>query len=318
MKRLIYRHWDLIRYDDMKIITTTLSLMLFSMAFGQAGAATPTFVASPRVEKNPNPKVPLAAIVKFESSEPVTTRLTVTDGDRKWALEYPPERDSKAGLPVVGMKYGRAHLINVTITNRDGESATAKTTLEFSTPSKPTDPTLVPPVKVISSDPGRMEPGYTLASLRRNLPFRRQRGGARAGATFGLLAAFDPEGEIVWSYYAGARISDVEPLANGNILYLTTDFTAVEIDLLGNTVGEWYAADRPAEKGSGIGIPTLTMHHEIDELPNGNLLVMGTEMREFDNWYTSETDPDAPRSRQNVTITRSKNCGRLRIMPSID
>ena len=42
------------------------------------------------------------------------------------------------------------------------------------------------------------------------------------------------------------------------------------------------------------------MHHEIDELPNGNLLVMGTEMREFDNWYTSETDADAPRQRQNV------------------
>ena len=125
-------------------------------------------------------------------------------------------------------------------------------------------------------------------------------GGARAGASFGLLAAFDHDGEIVWSYYGDARISDVEPLANGNILYLTTDFTAVEIDLLGNTVGEWYAAGRPAGKGPGIGIPTLTMHHEIDELPSGNLLVMGTEMREFDNWYTSETDPNAPRSRQNV------------------
>ena len=42
------------------------------------------------------------------------------------------------------------------------------------------------------------------------------------------------------------------------------------------------------------------MHHEIDELSNGNLIVMGTELREYDNWYTSETDPDAPRARERV------------------
>lgn len=83
----------------------------------------------------------------------------------------------------------------------------------------------------------------------------------------------------------------MEPLRNGNILYLTTDFRAIEIDLLGNPVGSWYAAQRPQGEADGIGIPTLSMHHEIDELANGNLLVMGTELREFDNWYTSETDP---------------------------
>jgi hypothetical protein len=44
----------------------------------------------------------------------------------------------------------------------------------------------------------------------------------------------------------------------------------------------------------------IVANHEIDELANGNLLVMGTELREHDNWYTSETDPDAPRSRQKV------------------
>ena len=278
-------------------------LFLLCFSTSRALAATPSFITSPTIEQNPNPRVPLAAIVKFAGSEPVTTTFTVSDGNREWKLKYPPGRDKKAGLPVVGMKYGRSHEISVAITNADGETSTAEAVLTFSTPEKPDDPTLVPPVKVIKSDPKRIEPGYTLASLRRNLPRRgnpRGGGGARAGASFGLLAAFDHDGQIVWSYYGDARISDVEPLENGNILFLTTDFTAVEIDLLGNKVGEWYAADRPAGKGSGIGIPTLTMHHEIDELPNGNLLVMGTEMREFDNWYTSETDPEAPRERQNV------------------
>ncbi|MEM0925278.1 MAG: aryl-sulfate sulfotransferase [Planctomycetota bacterium] len=275
-------------------------LLLLLVVVGRARASHPVFQSVPQVEKNPNPRVPLAAIVTFTPSEPVTTRLVVTEGDRKWVLEYPPERDPADGLPVIGMKYGREHRISVTVTNQAGESSTSKTVLVFATPKKPTDPTLIPPVRVLVSDPDRMEPGYTLASIRRNLPLRDRRDRARAGASFGLLAAFDHQGEIVWSYYGDARISDVEPLSNGNILFLTTDFTAVEIDLVGNTVAEWYAADRPAGEGRGVGIPSLTMHHEIDELPNGNLLVMGTEMRAFDDWYTSESDPDAPRSRQNV------------------
>ena len=259
----------------------------------------PKFTVSPNVEPNPNPRVPLAALVKFQSAEPVSTVVSVQEGDRTWTLKYPPERDAGMGLPVVGMKYGKSQQIRVTITNASGESTTSNA-LSHKTPAKPNDPARIPPVKLIASEPDRMEPGYTLCSLRRNLPSRRPGGGARAGAAFGLLAAFDSSGEIVWSYYADARISDVEPLANGNILYLTTDFRAVEIDLLGNAVAQWYAANRPQGESAGIGIPTLTMHHEIDELPSGNLLVMGTEIRQFEDWYTSETDPGAPRDRQNV------------------
>ena len=145
-----------------------------------------------------------------------------------------------------------------------------------------------------------MEPGYTLLSLRRVLPRLQGQRRRRMGATFGLLAAIDHNGEIVWNYQSDARISDVEPLSNGNFAFVTTDNRATEIDVLGNRVGHWYAADRPRGEADAIPIPTLTMHHEIDELSNGNLIVMGTELREYDNWYTSETDPDAPRNRERV------------------
>ena len=48
-------------------------------------------------------------------------------------------------------------------------------------------------------------------------------------------------------YQSDARISDVEPLRSGNILYLTTDFRAIEIDLLGNQVGKWYTYTNDGE-----------------------------------------------------------------------
>ena len=42
------------------------------------------------------------------------------------------------------------------------------------------------------------------------------------------------------------------------------------------------------------------MHHSFTELPNGNFLVVSGELREIDNYYTSETDRNAPRKRQKV------------------
>ena len=122
----------------------------------------------------------------------------------------------------------------------------------------------------------------------------------RMGATFGLLAAIDHHGEIVWSYQSDARICDVEPLRNGNFVFVTADNRATEVDVLGNRVGHWYAADRPQGETDDIPSPTMTMHRDIDELSNGNLTVMGTEIRECDDWYTSETDSAAPRKRHRV------------------
>ena len=83
----------------------------------------PTFETQPSIRPNPNPAVPLAAIVSFETARPVQTTLSVSDGERQWALEYPADRNPAEGLPVVGMKYGRAHRIGVRITSSRGDTA---------------------------------------------------------------------------------------------------------------------------------------------------------------------------------------------------
>ena len=45
---------------------------------------------------------------------------------------------------------------------------------------------------------------------------------------------------------------------------------------------------------------TQSFHHEIDELPNGNIIVLSSEWKEVDNYYTDEYDENAPRQRQKV------------------
>ncbi|MEM7145245.1 MAG: aryl-sulfate sulfotransferase [Verrucomicrobiota bacterium] len=275
------------------------SFLLTALLVTPALATPPTFTTDPDIRQNENPAAPLAAIVTFETNEPVATSLTITEGERTWTINYPIDQSPAEGLPVAGFKYDRDQSVSVTIENADGETTTLDSPLGFHSAPKPTAPNSIPPTRVITSLPEKMEPGFTLASLRRN-QVPRPAGGSRFGAGFGLLAAFDHDGEIVWSYESDARISDVEPLPNGNFLFLTTDFQAVEVDLLGNKVGHWYAGERPQGPADGIPIPVITMHHEIDQLANGNLLVMATEVREYDDWYTSETDPDAPRKREKV------------------
>ena len=91
----------------------------------------PTFQTQPTIRPNPNPAVPLAAIVSFETAQGVQTTLTVSDGEREWTLEYPADRSPAEGLPVVGMKYGKSHQIGVRITNSQGETSESPATAEL-------------------------------------------------------------------------------------------------------------------------------------------------------------------------------------------
>ena len=280
---------------DISKAIALLAIAIVSVACSQS----PSFVAGPVLEPNPNPAVPLAAVLEFEAFAPVTALIEVTDGDHKWQLEYGPEHDPTAGLPVVGMRPDRRHEIRVSIRSAGGAEVAFPDVLEFQTPSLPELGVDFPPIEVAVSKPAEMEPGVTLFNPRRRKVGRGQ-DVADFNAAFGMLAALDSAGEVVWYYKVDSRISDFEKSSNGNLIFVTADFRLIEIDWLGNTLNQWYAAGRPQGATDGIAVDTLTFHHEIDEMPNGNILVLSAESREIDNYYTSEYDENAPRKRQKV------------------
>lgn len=255
--------------------------------------AAPVFTDPPKIVPNPNPAAPLAAVLTFKTGKPVRTAIEISDGANRWNLEFPAERVPEKGLPIVGMRPARKHQLRLTI--RDGKSK-ATQTLEYTTPPLPTNPSEFPPLKITVRKPARMEPGYTLFSPRRN-----RAGDLRFGAGYGMLLAIDDAGEVVWYYRANSRISDLQRLRNGNIAYITQDYRVTEIDMLGNVVRQWYASRRPQGPFAGAApVDTTTFHHEVDELPNGNLVALGSEVRTLDNYFTSETDAAAPRKTQKV------------------
>jgi hypothetical protein len=283
-----------------------------------AGAATVVaadFTVAPTLVPNPNAEVPLAALVRFSADGPVRTRLTVSQGSRTWHVDFGPEADAVKGLPLIGFFPGKRHEIHVAIRDAAGHESVAPDMLSFAAPPLPAEATEFPPIQVKSATPTQMEPGWTLLSLR-----RQRRGGGAGGrgvagagtrgsgppgepifATgYGLILALDEHGEVRWYYRSTNRTADVHRLRNGNIAFVTNDSRLVEIDLLGNVQGDWYAARRPQGPGTSTPVDALTIHHSFEELPNGNFLIVSGELREIENYYSSETDRSAPRRRQKV------------------
>jgi len=257
----------------------------------------PKFVRPPEVLPNRNPRAPLAAVLKFTADRPVETVLTISDGTHSSRLVHGFSRSPEKGLAVAGMRPARKHTISVVIRDKSGKQAKAPNLLEYTTPPLPTAEGDFPPIRIRAPLRDKMEPGVTVVSVRRQAPGRPDN---PASTRFGMILAVDAAGEPVWYYQHDARISDFERGPDGNLFICTLDYEIVEVDLLGNTAAKWHAAGRPQGAGDGIPVDTMTFHHEIDVLPNGNLVVLGTELREIPNYYTSETDANAPRKTQKV------------------
>lgn len=246
----------------------------------------PRFTTNPTINPNPNPAVPLAAIVKFTASEAVLTTLDVSDGKNEWQLQFESVKQPAAGLPVVGMRPDRVHQIRVSIRDGAGKSATFPTVLQFKTPPLPGGKNAFPPIRVATAVKGRVEPGFTVISARKE------------GGQYGNLVAVDEEGVPVWYYLSGRAPSDFQKLPNGNILVMLVDQRVREIDVLGNVVAEWFAARRSEGAASGVGVDALSLHHDIEMLPSGNFVALSTDRRAVKNFFTSEEDEKAVRKDQ--------------------
>lgn len=100
------------------------------------------------IQIRPNKTVPLSAIVSFESDCPVATTLTISDGKNQWTLDYDTDRNPADGLPVLGMRAGRAHTISISTQKIGGSRVVVLDPLPFVTPPLPQDPLVFPPMQV--------------------------------------------------------------------------------------------------------------------------------------------------------------------------
>jgi hypothetical protein len=74
----------------------------------------------------------------------------------------------------------------------------------------------------------------------------------------------------------------------------------------GKTRIVWHAANHPDEEANArvpegsIAVAAETFHHDIQEMPSGNLLALSTELRRIEDYPTAFDSPDAPRAPASV------------------
>ncbi|MDA0241305.1 MAG: aryl-sulfate sulfotransferase [Proteobacteria bacterium] len=256
------------------------------------------FTTEPHIEKHPNDAVPLVAMVYFKADGKAATTLEIDNGKKKRSVTFDETHDPEQGLPVIGMRANSEHWVTV----KTGDADAVK--LTYCTPPLPENPREMPNIELVTSKADEMAPGWTILSIRRR-PITRAIWMTQKQFEFqnrwSLLVILDEEGEVVWYYRADSRIAGVHRLQNGNLFYHHVNFRSIEMDLCGNVVKRFHATNRPfGPVENSIGIEAQSLHHQPHEMPNGNYLALTANAREIENYYTSETDPDAPRATQKV------------------
>ena len=286
-------------------IKRLLNLLIFStLMLTNLLWSAPNFRNTPELVPNPNPAAPLAGVLSFKASGPVNTRIIGSTEGHRFELEYGAEKNSAKGLPVVGMRADKTYTITVHISDSSGQTTYGEP-LSIQSPPLPNRPELMPRIETKILRGEVMQDGFTLFNPRRVIPQAVENAKSEAStfnSSFGMLAVVDAEGEVIWYYHSDSRITDYRPISNGNIVFITSDNRLIEIDSLGNTVASWVAKNRPDGPPTDDSIPVdaQTFHHSFQEYPNGDFLILTTEIRELPNYYTSETDVNAPRKTQRV------------------
>ena len=270
---------------------STVSLALIT-ALSAACSSPPPVIRGMELDLTPSEAVPLAAQVRFQTDRPTRVGLEFDDGERRWSVDTGVPVGTYHVVPILGMRPDRTHTVRVVATDEDGGTVMWPP-LEITTEPLPDD---FPPIEVRVSQPDRMEPGVTMFEPSYSSEDESER-------DYYLLVAVDDAGEVVWYYKAEHSVGDARRLQNGNLLYRSGRAGQLyEIDMLGNLVSEWHANRAPEDEvgANSIHVDTETFHHEAFETASGNILTLSSEIRTYEEYPTSDTDPDAEKSTSEV------------------
>lgn len=206
-----------------------------------------------------------------------------------------PVGDDRSEVPVVGMRAEQSYQVVITASNDRGEVTQE---LDWTTGALPDD---LPPITLEAADAERAQPGVTVFNV---MSFAEVPEGGEL-PDGGYIVAVDGEGHVVWYHRMPLQLLDVDATSRGTFLVTAGETAIHEIDLLGRTVREW--AGRIATDGRGTdlnGRPLVgddpqsveidSAHHEVLELPNGNVLTLSTELFQIDQADAERLCPESP------------------------
>ena len=266
-----------------------LLLLAGALAVSCAG---PPVASDVTLTPNPNPDAPLAGILSFTSDRPVVPTLVIEDGEHREDVTPDVEPRTEHETLVLGLRPGRIHTVTVTLRDVRGRE-TVLDPLEIETPPLPDD---FPPIALTHPRSGALEPGVTMLSI-----FRWTAPG-EDDPEWGVAAAVDDDGEVVWYLKKDWPVEEPRRARNGNLIFGgKKDGRFFEVDMLGNIVQEWHSAGVVLEEveDSSRPVDTDMFHHDVIELPSGNFLAIGLEVSTFED-FPLELPPGGKRGKADV------------------
>lgn len=231
-------------------------------ANADTGAPTPVTIESLSLTNNPNST--LSGFLDLETSRPTYVTITATSGGHSFELNYDGQPLADHQLTLIGFRADRTYQLDIRATTEDGAEVGDQVTFQ----SGPL-PANFAPIEVTTQAPDRNQQGAYLFNLTRWTPV--------IDNSWGYLVMLDTDGEVVWYYRPPNRAQDVDVLPNGNLLFNTSQSNIIEINLAGQIVDQWSAEQ--------VGVDYF--HHEVEQLPNGNLVTMAPELRTINGYGDS-------------------------------
>lgn len=266
------------------------------------------FSSHPKVIPERYPRTPLVRTVQFSLKGNGSSiapegqcHITIKGSAESWRLVN-RLKDLQLGaredrlfqyeLDLYGLKADTHYDIDLEVnTSSLTQPLQASTTLR----TKPVSP-LFPQFELRAAVPEKMEPGLTLFNLIRwenDLP----------DSDFGAIVAIDEAEEIRWSYQAPHLIFIVRQLSNGNLLYGYGNRTdgLIEIDLRGNVVRQWDAANLERQVAEhAIPVEVDSFHHDVIPVAEDRFIALSTSLEFVSNYYSPDYSPRSRIPRANL------------------
>ncbi|MFN7956550.1 MAG: aryl-sulfate sulfotransferase [bacterium] len=223
----------------------------------------------------PNPYSVLSATITFDTSLSATPSVEVNGPSGSWTVPTSGILTTSPGFKhkaiILGLKLGDSYTFTLRATRPSG--TVSSSSLAFTAGPLPADMP-APPITVLTSNTAEMQPGVTM--------FADNRGNGPIGVFItSTIYGVDAGGNLVWYYrptYQG--VADVHRLSNGHFTYVAAG-KVIEVDMMGNIINAW----------SGATFGVTGFHHFADELPGGNMVSLGSELRTYGPYSDGNTYP---------------------------
>ncbi|MBU5465315.1 aryl-sulfate sulfotransferase [Virgibacillus sp. MSJ-26] len=236
----------------------------------------------PFIKVDPYDTSPLSALIMFETDEPMQVRVTtgIDEGEEE-IVKLWDEPNTSHEIPVLGLYPGEENTVKIEVIDEDNQAEEAEVVIE-------TDP--LPDdfldTELVKAEPDKMENGLTFI-----VP------------TSGYLYAVDDQADVRWYSSLRSRLIFTR-LSNGNFVQTTRADDAdqynelLELDMLGKI----YNAYNIEVEGYDEEKDNL-VHHEVIEVPSGNLLATTHETNsDYEEDHMHEIDRDTGITTQEINL----------------